>query len=238
MNNRMSRLGRYEEQKERKTIGIALGSIILVIIFFAVFGFKLLEGFSVFMASFRGSSPLPTTSATLVLPPVLDAPVEATNSAAITITGRGQAELSFILYVNEKEYKKIPVPKDGNVTIDNVMLTEGNNTISAKLTDDKGNLSDLSNVVTITQKKGKPTLDISAPQDGATVFGDKRSVTVSGKTDQENEVMINDRLAVVRNDGTFDFVFTLSEGSNTIKIVAKDAAGNETTVERKVTYTK
>lgn len=234
----MSRLGRYEEQKERKTIGIALGSIILVIIFFAVFGLKLLEGFSVFMGSLRGASPQPTTTATLLLPPVLDAPVEATNSAAITITGRGQADLTFILYVNEKEYKKIPVPKDGNVTIDNVTLTEGNNSISAKLSDDKGNLSDLSNVVTIIQKKGKPILDISTPEDGATVFGDKRSVTVSGKTDPENGIRVNDRLAVVRNDGSFDFVFTLSEGQNTLKIIATDTAGNETSVERKVTYTK
>ncbi|MBI3577688.1 hypothetical protein HY086_06650 [Candidatus Gottesmanbacteria bacterium] len=231
-----SRLRRSEEKREKRRIVLAISGTIAILAFLGFFGVKLLEGFSLFLDKLRGATPQQQTQNQLILPPVLDPPVEATNSATITISGRGQADLTFILYVNEKEFKKLPVPKDGNVTISNVTLDEGKNSISAKLSDDKGNLSDLSNVVTITVKKGKPDLDVTAPANGSTIFGDKNAVTVSGKTNAENQVTVNDRFVVVRSDGSFEYTATLSPGENTLKIVAFDDAGNQTTVERKVTY--
>ncbi len=233
-----SRLHRSENKREKQRIVLAISGTVAILAFLGVFGVKMLEGFSLLLDKMRGTTPQQQAQNQLILAPVLDPPVEATNSAAISVTGRGQPDLTFILYVNEKEFKKTPVPKDGNVTIENVTLDEGKNTISAKLTDDKGNISDLSNVVAILVKKGKPTLDVSAPSDGSRLFGDKKTITVSGKTDGDIQVTVNDRLAVVRNDGSFDFTFMLTDGENILKIVATDTAGNQTTVEKKVTYTR
>lgn len=231
-----SRLRRFEEKREKRRTVLAISGTLAVLAFLGFFGLRLLEGFSLFLDKLHGATPQQQTQNQLILPPVLDPPVEATNSGTITISGRGQADLTFIMYVNEKEFKKLPVPKDGNVSVANVPLEEGNNAISAKQTDDKGNLSDLSHVVTVKMKKGRPTLDISSPTDGAIFFADKNIVTVSGKTDPENQVTVNDRFVVVGSDGFFDYTAHLSQGDNTLKIVATDDAGNQTTAERKVTY--
>lgn len=231
-----SRLRRSEERREKRRILLAVSGTIAIVAFLGLFGVKLLEGFSLFLDRLRGATPTGQSTAALILPPVLDPPVEATNSATITITGRGQPDLTFILYVNEKEFKKLTVAGDGNVTIEEVELNEGKNPISAKLSDDKGNLSNLSNLVSVLFKKGVPALEITSPADGATVFGDKNTVVVSGNTNPENQVTVNDRFVVVRSDGSFEYVFSIREGENTIKVVATDLAGNQTTEERRVTY--
>jgi bacillopeptidase F len=231
-----SRLRRSEEKREKRTIVLAISGTVAILAFLGVFGVKFLEGFSLFMDKLRGATPQQQTQNLLILPPVLDPPIEATNSATITITGRGQADLTFILYVNEKEFKKTTVLSDETVSIQSVQLDDGENSISAKLSDDKGNLSDLSNVVNVTVKKEKPNLDVTSPNDNATIFGDKNIVTVAGKTNPENQIIVNDRFVVVRSDGSFEYNVTLSNGDNTLKIAATDDAGNQTTVERKVTY--
>ncbi len=231
-----SRLRRSEDKREKRRIVLAISGTVAILAFLGFFGVKLLEGFSLLLDKMRGASPQQQVQNQLILPPVLDPPVEATNSGTIVVTGRGQADLTFILYVNEKEFKKTTVPSDGSVSIKNVQLDDGKNSISAKLSDDKGNLSDLSNVVVITMKNKKPDLDVTSPNDNATIFGDKNSVTVSGKTNPENQVTVNDRFVVVRSDGSFEYNATLSQGGNTLKIIATDDAGNQATVERKVTY--
>ncbi len=231
-----SRLRRSEDKREKRRIILAVSGTVAIVGFLGVFGLGLLEGFSLFLDKLRGAAPQQQNQNQLILPPVLDPPQEATNSATTTVTGRGQADLTFILYVNEKEFKKTAVPPDEIVTIKNVQLDDGKNTISAKLSDEKGNLSELSNVVTITVINKKPDLDIASPNENATIFGDKNSVIVSGKTNPENQVTINDRFVVVRSDGSFDYTATLSQGNNNLKITATDNAGNQTTVERKIIY--
>jgi bacillopeptidase F len=114
----------------------------------------------------------------------------------------------------------------------------GANTISARLTDAKGNLSDASNIVSITYANTPPKLVVSDPADNSTVNGDTASVVVNGTTDDNITVTINDRMVVVKSDDSFSYTFPLNDGDNTLKIVATDAAGNQTTVTRKVTYHK
>ena len=110
------------------------------------------------------------------MPPTLDPPVAATNSATISVTGKGQSGLNLIYYVDNAKQGQIPVKQDGTFTIPSVPLTNGTNTISAKLTDAKGNLSDLSNIVSVTYGNSPPKLVISDPADNATVSGDPNSV--------------------------------------------------------------
>lgn len=231
-----SRLSRLETRKEKRRLILAILGIVGIIALVMIFGVKILVGFSVFVDRLHGNAPTPSPSSSVILPPTLNSPPEATNTATISVAGQGQPNLSLIVYLNDAQFKKLSVPTDGNFTINDIPLSDGTNTISAKLTDDKGGTSDLSNVVTISYANKPPKLDVTNPSDNSNVSGDPNTVTVSGSTDDNVTVTINDRLVVIKSDNTFSYGYPLNDGDNILTIVATDAAGNQTKVTRKVTY--
>ncbi len=234
-----SRLSRVSDRKEKRRLVLAIVGIIGIFVLILAFGVKALIGFSLLVEKLRGGSPATTQQAqTIILPPTLDPPTSATNSATISATGKGQAELTVILYVNGKEFKQTAVRKDGTFILSGIPLVNGSNTISAKLTDTKGNVSDLSNIVSVNYGNTPPKLVVSDPTDNSTVTGDPNAVTVTGMTDDNVTVTINDRMVVIKTDNSFSYSYPLNEGDNILKIVATDASGNQTTIQRKVTYHK
>jgi bacillopeptidase F len=234
-----SRLRNYQDRKERRQIYLALVGIVGVFVFVVLFGVKLLVGFSLMVDKLRGSTPKDQQqSQTIVLPPLLDPLPTAVNTAEIKISGKAKGTVTILLYVNEEQTEKMTTKEDGAFEFANVKIREGTNTISAKAKADKDSMSELSEVLTIQLKKTKPLLEISSPSDNAQISGEKQKTTVSGKTDADNTVMVNDRVVVVKSDGSFSYDLALNEGEQMITVLAKDQAGNETKVERKVTYKK
>ncbi len=232
-----SRLGRFENRKAQKRLLIAIGGSIGILLFIAIFGLKMLVGFSLLVDRLRGSSGSTQQSqSNLLLPPVIDPLPEATFSSTLSITGRGTAKTQVIVYVDDKQFKKFAVNDDGTFTLSDIPVDEGDVTISSKITDDKGNTSDLSNIIKITIDRKPPTLDVTKPDDGAKIQDGTRKATIEGKTDEDSRVSINDRIVVVRSGGGFTYSIPLSDGENVLKIIATDPAGNHTTIERRVTY--
>jgi len=231
----MSRLRRFEERRQRRRLVLPVLGILTLLAFLGIFGLRLLVVFSIMIDRLRGSSPQQQTQ-TILLAPVLNPIPAATNSAALAVNGIGTAGASVIIYVNESERKKVIISDEGTFFLSPVKLSEGTNTISARITDEKGNASDLSNVLTIFYKKTPPSLDIASPVDGAVISGEPKNVTVSGTTDEQVSVTVNGRLVFVRLDGSFVYEYPLSDGETILTIVATDTAGNQTIVERKVTY--
>jgi len=236
-----SRLRKFEEKRqERKIIGSLVG-IVAVFLFLIIFGLRILTGFSILVDNIRGSSKKTTgTTETqqLILPPELDPLPVATNSASIVVTGKGTAGLTAVLNINELDTKNAKVGEDGSFVFTGVPLTEGQNSFSVTLTDDKKNVSTASDTISINYKKSKPTLDITAPTEGAKITGEQNTVTITGKTEDTNTVTVNGRMVVMKNDGSFSMDFSLGEGDTTLAIIATDLAGNQTKVERKVSYSK
>lgn len=232
-----SRLSRLEERKETRRLILAITGIIAIFALIGLFGVRALIGFSLFVDKSKGASPSAgVQNQTVILPPTLNPPPEATNTATISVSGKGQPNLSLIVYLNDAQFKKLSVPTDGNFSINAIPLSDGDNTISAKLTDDKGNTSDLSNVVSVAYASKPPKLDISGPADNANISGDPNTVAVAGATDDNITVTINDRLIVVKSDNTFSYDYPLNDGDNILTILATDAAGNQRKVTRKVIY--
>lgn len=232
----ISRLSRLETKKEKRRLVLAILGIVAILALVGIFGIKALIGFSVFVTKMQGNGPTPTPNQTVILPPTLDPPPEATNTATIFVTGKGSPNLSLIVYLNDAQFKKTTVPTDGNFSINNIPLSYGANTISARLTDDKGVTSDPSNVVSVNYINQPPKLDIQSPSDSITMSGDPNTVTVTGDTDDNVTITINDRLVVVKSDNTFSYDYPLNDGDNILNIVATDTAGNQTKITRKVTY--
>lgn len=234
-----SRLGRYEQQKQLKRLLWAVGGSLTIFLLIGLFGLKLLEGFSLVVGKLKSNpNSQSDTQSSLLLPPILDDTYEATNTATITLTGKADAKKTILIYINEEEMDTVVTSDDGIFVIPSIKLKDGTNTISAKAKDDKGTLSDLSNVLHVTLKKTGPLLELSGPGDKTSVIGEKNTVSVSGKTDDDSAVMINGRIAVVGGGGTFSYEYPLTEGSNTIKITSTDLAGNQTILERTVNYQK
>jgi hypothetical protein len=236
-----SRLRRFEEKKLRTRLFLVVIGTLALVSFLAVFGFKLLIGFFVLLDQLRGTSKAPaatTKTQSLAIPPFLDSLPLATSSGRLSITGRGQAKAQLVLYVNEEEKKRVPINDDGTFTISSITFPEGDYILKAKTADANGKLSDFSNSIHTSVKRKPPAIELTAPEDNASVTGDSNIVTIEGKTEDDVDIRVNDRYVVVRPDNTFSYPFPLQDGDNTITIKAIDRAGNSTQVVRKVTYKK
>lgn len=232
-----SRLSRFEEKSARNRIAIGLLGSVGILVLIAVFGVKLLIGFSVLIDRIRGgSAPIQSTQQSVLLPPVLDTLPEATNSATITVHGTAQAKDQVILYLSAIEYKKMTVADNGTFVFSDIPVDEGTMSVTAKALDAKQNISDVSAAVTTMIDRTPPKLSVGAPGDNATVNDGTHKVLVTGKTDSDMNVTISGRIVVVKSDGSFSYSMPLSDGANTLEIISTDAAGNSTKVEKNVTY--
>lgn len=120
-------------------------------------------------------------------------------------------------------------------------LSDGSHTVTINCKDHDGNAA-AEKSTTYTVDTVPPTLNVTSPADGLITAAS--SVTVAGTTNDATSspvvitISLNgaDQGAVaVGTGGTFSKVITLKEGSNTIIVKAKDAAGKESSVTRTVT---
>lgn len=116
------------------------------------------------------------------------------------------------------------------------VLVDGSHTIAFNAEDNDGNAA-AQKTVTFIIDTVAPTLTVSSPSDNS--ITNKASCTVSGVTNDATSspvtVTVNGKSVTVGTDGTFSTTITLTEGENTITVVATDAAGKATTVTRNVT---
>lgn len=120
-------------------------------------------------------------------------------------------------------------------------LSDGSHTVTINCKDHDGNAA-AEKSTTYTVDTVPPTLNVTSPADGLITAAS--SVTVAGTTNDatSSPVVITVSLngtdqgtIPVGTGGTFSKVVTLKEGSNTIIVKAKDAAGKESSVTRTVT---
>lgn len=232
----MSRLRRYEDHKSQKKLSIAVIGSLALLVFLAVFGLKILVGFSLLVDRIRGNSPATQTQSSVLLSPTLDPLPEATFSATLALSGKATPGMKLIVYLDDTEYKTLIVPDDGLFTVDDIAVDEGQVSLKSKIADDKDNTSDYSNTLTVTIDRKPPTLAVSKPEEGLTIQDGSHKAVIEGQTDSDSKVIVNDRIVVVRADGSFVYTMPLADGENTLNIIAIDPAGNRTTVERRVTY--
>ena len=120
-------------------------------------------------------------------------------------------------------------------------LSDGSHTVTITVSDNDGNAATAKST-TYTIDTVPPTLNITAPADNLVTA--TASLTVSGKTNDSTSSPVTITMTLngtaqgtisVATDGAFSKAVTLIEGSNTIVVTAKDAAGKTTSVTRKVT---
>lgn len=115
-------------------------------------------------------------------------------------------------------------------------LGDGSHTVYVNAKDHDGNAA-VQKSVQFTVDTVAPTLNVTSPTEGLKTNED--TVTVSGTTNDATsspvKVTVNGDAVTVQENGSFSKVVTLTEGENTITVIATDSAGKQTTVVRHVT---
>ncbi len=77
-----------------------------------------------------------------------------------------------------------------------------------------------------------PILVVASPQDGEIVK--ERTLKVSGKTDPESTIIVNNQSVIVNDNGTFQGEIEISEVTKDVEIIARSRSGKETIIHRKI----
>lgn len=145
------------------------------------------------------------------------------------------------LYIDGTEVSgTISASKSGNTYtcsyIPTSALSDGSHTIKYEVSDNDGNTKTSS--ISIKIDTVAPSLTVSAPSNNEKV--NVTPITVSGYTNDLTSspvtVTVNGNSVAVDSNGYFTASVGLSQGDNTITVVATDGAGKSTTVTRTVNF--
>lgn len=152
-----------------------------------------------------------------------------TNGTNVVVTGTVGAGVETL------QLRGANVPIAGNTFTATVPLEEGRNVVTATAANHYGGLGTAS--ITVTRDTVAPLVSVQEPVDGAVVA--KRQITVSGLVNdavpgtvnpEQASVMVNGLASAVLNRTYSISDVLLAPGSNTINVVARDRAGNETSL--------
>ena len=160
----------------------------------------------------------------------LTSPIDSliTNQLNVTVSGTVKDSTAVILTINGNS---VSIGTNGVFSYQ-LSVVEGMNTITVVATDVVGNKTTVTrNVRRDTQA---PIVSLTSPIDS--LITNQQTVSVSGTVLDSTTVTltINGNSVSIGVGGAFSYQLSVTEGMNTITIVATDAAGNKTTVARKV----
>ncbi len=219
-----SRLVRKEKSRlVKQTVmfgGLAIGLIV-------VFIFVILPLFIVILNKVINTDPFPEAAKIELQAPLLNAPVNATNSAELVLSGFAQPKAKVTLLLNAKESSSTTAGDDGAFELP-LSLGQGENTIAVFSSDETDASSPNSQEFVVLFDNEAPKIVVDEPQPEAHFDRKSRVISIRGLTDIGSKAYINDRLVFVSTDGTFTTSVSLGDNKNEIKVAAVDSAGNRT----------
>lgn len=232
----ISRRVRVQEKKNtQKGLWFLLISLVLLGVL-VVYGIQLLVRSTNFISGFKPQERSTNNDHTPPGPPQLDPrPDEFTQNQKITLNIKAEANSTVSINLNGQKVKDVPVDDTSKASVD-LSLNQGLNQLSLTATDQAGNTGPASATYSVTFDNIPPSLDISKPQDGDTLYPPNQTVSVEGKTEPETQVSVNDHVVIENSDGSFTYKLKLNQGDNTINVVATDKAQNQTTKTLLVKY--
>ncbi|MDP3888790.1 MAG: Ig-like domain-containing protein [bacterium] len=233
-----SRLARKEEKSNiKKAFFFSVLTIGLLVALFLL-GIPFLVKAATFMADLKKSgNPVEQTDTLPPQPPQFNSLSEYSKDQTISISGFAEASSTVEIFLNGSPVGTVITGGDGVFNFSKINLSTDKNELYATATDQTNNKSQPSQKSIIVFDNTPPTLDISSPQDGSSITGErKRKIKITGQTKEASRVMINDRLVIIGAGGNFSSDFNLADGDNQIKVIATDQADNQTEKDIKVTF--
>ncbi len=154
----------------------------------------------------------------------LKEPTDGSKTDSENIKVSGMAKDAKKVTVNGAEVKP---ESDGSFST-SVTLKAGDNTINVSASNDAGSVSQSVKVSYSTTAADvvPPLLTVTSPVNNS--ITNQPSALLSGNTEDGAKVTVNGA-SVTASGGVFSTPVTLTEGQNTLTVVAQDAAGNKTT---------
>ena len=169
--------------------------------------------------------------------PVFNSPALATNTKLLEVSGFAEAKSQVLVVLNGNQVADLTVGDDATFKYA-IELQEGENYLQAFSKDSSENESILSKEYVVMLDTQAPSLQFSESiKDGVQIVGkENRTYTLSGVTEPNAKVAINDRFLFARADGSFSYQIQLNEGDNVIKFIITDKAGNNLEQELHLLY--
>jgi hypothetical protein len=223
-----SRLQSLEEKKNIRKAALFIGLTIVTFALLIFVGIPLFGRLASFVSDLKnGGKAASKTDITPPAPPSFSYFSKFTNQENLAISGNTESGATVKLTFNGKDSDAL-ANKDGAFTFD-LILIDGLNTFTAVAIDESGNISQKTQGYQVSYDNKPPELSVSSPTDGASFFGsNQRQVTIQGETEPASQVVINDRIISVEDNGSFQYTTTLNEGSNQFIVKSNDQAGNLT----------
>jgi len=234
----MSRLESHRQKNLYQRIYILAALLIIFIIFMYTVGLRLIIDGSLMLSGVNKNTKIIENVSSInndFSNLLVDHPPTATNAASILLTGSVINFDQVEFYLNDEKIKDIS-PTDGNFSeiIDNLQKGDNQIFLVAKSSSDKRLKK--SDVYEILYKNEKPKLEITQPIDQTKTS--QQEIIISGKTNSETYIRINNRPVVVDSKNEFRSSEVLKEGENKFEIIAEDAVGNTETKQLTVIYQK
>jgi hypothetical protein len=235
--NRYSRRASIEEKKNIKNAYFYVVLSIIAIGFLIFLGLPTLVKFAGFLGDLgKSNKPVDITDITPPAPPQFDSMPEYTNNEKLEIAGTSENGAVVTITANG-DSSEVVANSDGRFSF-LFNLDKGDNTIEAKAKDTAGNESTKTKLIKIIFDNTEPSLENLGPTDGASFYGSgQRQLVIKGNTNEKVNLLINEKVVSVKDDGTFSYATTLSEGVNSFEVKAIDMAGNETKESFTVNFT-
>ncbi|OGC48799.1 hypothetical protein A2W32_04165 [candidate division WWE3 bacterium RBG_16_37_10] len=170
--------------------------------------------------------------------PIFSNVPKATNKESFTLNGIAKPGSEIKLFVNGPETTSTTADSNGLFTFVDVGLVEGANIIFAKAIDSDNNESPPSQVITIELDNKAPDIQMESPKDGDIIKNLDKRIIVKGKVNEKAVIKVNEKLAILKNDLSFEAILGVEEGDLEIKIMATDEAGNKKEESLKIKYEK
>jgi hypothetical protein len=244
----VARVSGVRPRLRRPLVAIDAALIVLAIVFVLIatprvagalgngaddFGARLGEIFP----TLQGSKPidLPTTGGTVTTQLAVDNLPDFTRDPSLKLTGRVPAFAmvsgrNVEVGLNGKVAATL-APDAGGAYATTLTLVEGPNPIVLRLLSGADVIATSSYLVVLDRVA--PGLVVMKPQPNDTVDGP--NVIVTGKAEAGATIVVNDRVIVPGQDGSFNESYPAAAGPFTVTVLARDRAGNETTVKAPIT---
>ena len=160
----------------------------------------------------------------------------ATNSSTIIINFTVKNFDTVKIYLNGEKIKELNTNNQDSFEEEVKDLQKGSNEIFLLANNKQYKKEKQSAIYKVFYKNEKPKLEIKEPGDKTKT--NKPEVKISGETDKETFIKVNDYPVVVDAQNKFQTNITLKQGENKITVIAQDEAGNIETKELTVTYEK
>lgn len=227
MSGSMSRLEKKQKKQFIATVFLVIVVIGVLFIFLFTFGLRLLLNASTLIARFsqnKNSAPTLEKNKNFIGDVDIDDIPAATNSAKILVGGSVVNFSTLEFYLNGDMVRETSLVSSDNFQEEIEPLQKGENEVYVIAKSDRENEEKKSKTFTVVYKDEKPTLEINTPKDGLKT--NEQELRISGSTDRETYVKVNDLPVVVDAVGNFQTSVRLKDGENLIKIVASDFAAN------------